>query len=449
MKWLLVEPPAHGHIHNMLGAAGIPSSACLASPLEEEDEDVRIEDAPTLDHDLKDVKEEIDEFDPDYVGISAMTPTMPRACDVARLAKKSDPDRKVVIGGPHPTLLPEETMRECPSVDILVRGEGEKTIRELSSKEVPSDVRGVTYREDDEIVQNEDRPPIMDLDELPFPAYHLLPMDEYRVAGIRYATMMSSRGCPFNCTFCASSKICGKKWRGKSPERVLEQIKLLRKDYGVREIEMLDDTFVLDKSRAEKICDLIIDEDLDVSWSCSSRVDTINQSLAEKLKEAGCHTIYLGIESGVQEILDRLKKGITIEQVRNTVNSIKEVGLNAMGSFILGAPGETKKQLGKTVDFAKELGLTLAQFTVFTPYPGTEAYENAEKDDSIETKDWSKFTTMEPVMKRKELDRDELKNSMRLAYLQFYLRPSYVWKAIKNGVLWSLLKRGIRGSLPF
>ncbi len=431
----------------MLGAAGIPSSAYLASPLEEEGELVRIEDAPTLNHDLKDVKKKIEEFNPDYIGISAMTPTAPSAYGVAEVAKKSDPDIKVIMGGPHPTLLPEETMKECSFVDILVRGEGERTVRELFSGKNISDVKGVSYRENGEIIQNEDRPPIMDLDELPFPAYHLLPMDRYKAAGIRYATMVTSRGCPFNCTFCASSRICGKKWRGKSPRRVLEQIKLLRHDYGVREIEMLDDTFVLDRDRAEKICDLIIEDDVDVSWSCSSRVDTIDRSLAEKLKEAGCHTIYLGIESGVQEILDRLKKGIKIERVKNAVSSIKEVGLNALGSFILGVPGETKKQMKKTVEFAKDLGLTLAQFTVFTPYPGTEAYEKAEKNDLIETKDWSKFTTMDPVMKRNKMDHDELKNFMRLAYLKFYLRPSYMWKAIKNKALWSLLQNGIKNML--
>ncbi|KXA98142.1 hypothetical protein AKJ39_02475 [candidate division MSBL1 archaeon SCGC-AAA259J03] len=444
MRWLFVEPPVQGHVHDVLGAAGIPSSAYLASPLEEEGEKVRIEDAPTLNHDLRDVKEKIEDFDPDYVGISAMTPTAPAAYRVAEVAKKSDPDRNVIMGGPHPTLLPEETMVECPSVDILVRGEGERTIRELSRGKDPSNIKGVTYRENGEIVENEDRPPITDLDELPFPAYHLLPMDQYKVAGIRYATMITSRGCPFNCTFCASSRICGEKWRGKSPERVLEQIKLLRQDYGVREIEMLDDTFVLDRDRAVKICDLIIENNVDVSWSCSSRVDTIDKSLAERLKEAGCHTIYLGIESGVQETLDRLKKGITIKQVKNAVSSIKETGLNAVGSFILGVPGEAKKQMEKTVEFAKELGLTLAQFTIFTPYPGTEAYEEADKNDKIGSRDWSKYTTMEPVMEREEVDHDELKNFMRLAYLKFYFRPSYIWKAIKNGFLWSLLKKGVK-----
>lgn len=443
MRWLLVEPPVQSDIQASLGAVGIPSSAYLAPILERNDEGVRIEDAPALDHNLGDVADVIRDYDPDYVGISALTTDIEEAYRVAEAAKKSDQNRKVILGGAHPTLRPKESLEECSSVDIVARGEGEEIIDEISRFEDLSRIKGISYRENGNIIENQDREPIMDLDSLPFPAYHLLPMERYEFDGIRYATMITSRGCPFNCVFCASSRICGKKWRGKSPERVLEQMKALRYDYDVKEIEILDDTFVLDKNRAAEICDLMVGEGLDITWSCSSRVDTMDSSLAEKLREAGCHTVYMGIESGVQEVLDRLKKGITIEQARDAVEAVKEADMNVVGSFILGVPGETKKQMEKTIDFAKELDITLAQFTLFTPYPGTESYENAEENDLFLTKDWSDFSTLDPVIKNDEMSAEELKNFMRQAYIRFYLRPSYIWRAIKTGELWSLLKKGI------
>lgn len=447
MKWLLIEPPTQSDIQASLGAIGIPSSAYLAPILEKEGEDVKIEDAPALDHNLEDVKRVIEDFDPDWVGISAMTTAIGIASRVAEVAKESDRNRKVIMGGAHPTLKPNQTLENSSAVDIVARGEGEETIRDLASSKKLSEIKGITYRENGDIIENEDRDPIMDLDSLPFPAYHLLPMERYEFDGIRYATMMTSRGCPFNCTFCASSRICGKTWRGKSPQRVLEQIKVLREDYNVKEIEILDDTFVLDSDRAGKICDLIIEEDLDITWSCSSRVDTLDRSLAEKLKEAGCHTIYMGIESGAQEVLDILKKGITLEQAKKAVNYAKEADINVLGSFILGIPGETREQMEKTIDFAKELGITLAQFTVFTPYPGTEAYENAKENGLLLTEDWSEYTTLNPVIEHGEMDPDEIKNIMRQAYIKFYLRPSFLWNAIKTGRLWSILKKGVKGFL--
>lgn len=444
LRWFLVEPPSNFAATDSLGAKGIPSSAYLAPIIKEEGDEVEIEDAPTMDHNLNDIKRRIENFNPDFVGISAMTPSTPSAYKVANTVKDFDSDINVILGGAHPTLLPERTMEECAAVDIVVRGEGEETIRELIKARDLTDVKGITYRKDSKIVHNDPREPIMDLDKLPFPAYDMIPMERYKIGGVKYSTVMTSRGCPFNCTFCSSSKICGKIWRGKSPERVVEQLNVLTNEFDVHEIEFIDDTFTLNKERAVSICDLIVKENLDVSWSCSSRVDIIDKSLVQKLKEAGCHTVYMGIESGVQEILDRLKKGITLEQVKNAVSLTKKAGLTIVGSFIVGIPGETKKQMKKTIKFAKELNLTLAQFTVFTPYPGTEAWDIAKKNDLISTQDWSKFSTLEPVMKHSEMSEGEMSSFLTKAYISYYFRPSYIWQVLHNRYLWSLLKRGVK-----
>ncbi|KXA99004.1 hypothetical protein AKJ42_03885, partial [candidate division MSBL1 archaeon SCGC-AAA261C02] len=327
MRSVLISPPAGSAIESRFGSVGIPAGAYLAPILEDEGHKVKIIDSSTMGYNLEDVKQELKEFSPEFVGISSLTTSIYQAYGVAKAAKELEPDCTTVIGGAHATSAAEEVLGECPHIDIAVRGEGEETLRELVSSKNLSSIKGITYREDGEIVENEDRKIIRDLDLLPFPAYHLLPMEKYKVGGIKYATMMTSRGCPFDCIFCSSSEICGKTWRAKSPERVLDQIRLLKEEYGRREIEFLDDTFTLDNERARKICDLLIEGGLDVSWSCSSRVDTIDNSLAEKLKEAGCHTVYMGIESGVQKILDKLKKGITLEQVKKAVRSVKEAGL--------------------------------------------------------------------------------------------------------------------------
>lgn len=439
MRALFVEPPVWSRLHRF-GVTGIPSTAYLAPVLEEEGHEVKIVDSPTLGYGLSDVREVIKGFNPELVGITSTTPAIYDAYKVAKVAKELNPSCTTVIGGPHPTFTAKQTLKECPHLDIAVRGEGEETIGEVASSKDIESIEGITYRKNSKILENENRPPIMDLDSLPFPAYHLLPMDRYKVGGLRYATMVTSRGCPFNCIFCSSSRICGKVWRGKSPRRVLEQMELLLNEYGIREIEMIDDTFTLNKNRARKICDLVIEKGLDISWSCSSRVDTIDKSLAEKLKEAGCHTVYMGIESGTKKTLDYLKKGISLGQIKKAVKMVKKAGLNPVGSFILGVPGETKKQMKGTVEFAKKLGLTLAQFTLLTPYPGTEAYEMAEKNNLLLTKDWSKYTTLNPVMKVPGMTAKELKRTIFEAYLNFYLRFSYIWELIKSGRFWTFLK---------
>jgi len=197
-------------------------------------------------------------------------------------------------------------------------------------------------------------------------------MEKYSLEGKKFATIITSRGCPFSCIFCSSSQLFGKIWRARSPENVIKEIKLLKNKYGVREIEFLDDTFTLNKKRAERICELLIQQNISISWSCSSRVDTINQSLIEKLKKAGCHTIYVGVESGSQEILNIIGKGVTLTQIEKAVNLIKKVNLNSFGSFILGIPGETVKTIKKTINFAKRLSPSFVQFSICTPYPGTK-----------------------------------------------------------------------------
>ena len=440
---MLIQPPFKSAIREILGTAGLPLGlAYLASVLK--DHEIKIVDSLALNYGMNDIEREIKNFDPAVVGITATTPMIYGAYKTASMAKENG--CKVILGGPHATFMANEILEECPYIDIVVRGEGEKTIKELMNGGNLKNIRGTTFRKNGKIIKNENRPFIQDLDSIPFPAYHLLPMDKYEADGQRFGMILTSRGCPFNCNFCSSSKICGKKWRSRSPSNVIQELQILRDEYGTKEIEFMDDTFTLDNKRADEICDRIIEEKMDISWTCSSRVNTITKKLASKLKKAGCHTIYLGIESGSQRILDKLGKAITIQQAKNAVKIVKEAGLNALGSFIIGIPGETIDMIKKTIKFAKKLRLDFAQFTLCTPYPGTKLFEMAKKNGLFSTKDWSKYTTLDPVMKIGELTQKQLKNLLYRAYMSFYLRPSFLFKQLRERRAF-LFKKVLSGSL--
>jgi len=439
MKILLVLPPSPSALKSVLGVGGVPLGlGYIASALEHE-HDVKIIDAITCDYDVRKLRDAIERFDPDVVGVSSTTPAIYGAYDVAGLAKEVNPNCTTILGGPHPTFAAHEIMEECEYVDVVVRGEGEETIKEVvgeldgngggSLKEV----KGITFREGKRIIDTENRPLIKNLDEVPFPAYHLMPMNSYRFRGKRFGAVITSRGCPFRCTFCSSSQLYGKTWRARSPENIVQELRVLTEDYGVKEIEFLDDTFTLDKNRAKKFCDMLMKEGVDISWSCSSRVDTMDKEVAKKLKGAGCHTVYVGVESGSQRTLNLIQKGITLSQVERAIKTIKEAGLGTLCSFIIGIPGETKKAIERTIEFAKKLSPNFAQFTICTPFPGTRLFEMAKEKNLLLTKDWSKFTTLEPVMRVPGLSAELLKDLMKKAYIKFYLRPSFVMREIFRG----------------
>jgi radical SAM superfamily enzyme YgiQ (UPF0313 family) len=256
-------------------------------------------------------------------------------------------------------------------------------------------------------------------------------------------SVISSRGCPFRCYFCASSRIFGGYWRGRSPRNVVEEIKLIHDKFGVKNIEFVDDTFTLNERRVEEICDEILRERLDISWGASSRVDSVNRELAEKMRRAGCWVVYLGIESASQEILDATGKRITMNQIAKAVRILKEAGIQVLGSFILGFPEETIETAEQTITLAKKLDLDYAQFSILTPYPGTPLYEYAKQNNMLLTRDWSKFTAIEPVMKLKNITPTQLKSLLEKAYLTFYVRPKMLWRLFRQKQFY-IIKRTIK-----
>jgi len=453
MRTLFILPPSRFALKETAGITALPLGlAYLSSVLEAEGHKVKIIDSPTLNYNMRNLEREIKGFKPDVVGITSTTSTIYDAYEVAKLTKEISSKIKVIIGGPHVSFTAEETLKDCPFVDIVVRGEGEITARELMSHlegGLPlKEVRGISFRKNERVVETENRPFIKNLDEIPFPAYHLLPMDKYKAGKHRFVNTITSRGCPFSCIFCSSSELCGKMWRARSPENVIEELKKLKSEYDVSEVEFLDDTFTLNNRRAEKICDLMMKENLNLSWSASSRVNTITQGLADKMKKAGCHTIYLGIESGSQKILDLIQKGISLVQAERAVEIVRRANINALGSFIIGIPGETVKSVKKTIRFARRLNLNFVQFSICTPYPGTKLFKIARERGLLLTRDWSKYTIVDPVMKTPGILSKELRKWLMKAYLSFYLRPKFLFEQIRRRDLF-FFKKALKAGLNY
>ena len=434
MKILLISPPTISAIKAIVGTTGPPLGLAYLASMVRDEHDVKIVDSIAEDLNYNDVKKIIKSYDPDIVGITATTSMIPDAYAVAKMAKEHNEDVKIVMGGPHVTFTPEKTIKECPCVDYVVRGEGELTFKELvdslAKNKETENILGLSVNMGDKVKNNLARPLIKDVDTIPMPSYDLLPMDKYQADGIKFGTVMTSRGCPFQCAFCSSSLQFGKRWRGHSDSRVIEELKILREEYGRKEIEFLDDTFTLNRPRAIRIAKRIRVEGLDISWTASSRVDIFTNEVADALKYGGCHTVYFGIESGSQKTLDFIGKRITPEQSMAAVKKAKLRKLHALGAFIIGFPEETKEDVKKTIKFSKKVGVDYAQFTVATPYPGTRLWDYALSKNLIMTFNWRKYTTLDPVMKLMHFSTEQITKMLQWAYISFYVRPVYLLKDI-------------------
>ena len=413
--------------------------AYIAAVLEEADYSVRIIDAPAMGFTLPRVKDELRRLHPDIVGVTATTSTFNDALSVSVAAKEACPEAVVAIGGPHVSFLPEQTLKQVPSIDIVGIGEGEQTfldlVQALDAGKGLEGVRGLAYRDGGVVRKNPPRPLIDDLDKLPFPARHLLPMGKYLAFGRRIIAggVLTSRGCPFNCIFCSSSLLFGKKFRSRSPENVVKEVEVLHNKYKARDIEFFDDLFTLDRSRAMAICREILDRDLEIRWVCSSRVDTIDRELLNTLKKAGCAMIYLGVESGSQHVLNLIRKGTRVEQSVKAIRLAREAGIATIASFVFGIPGETLEEMKQTIRLAKSLNPDYAQFSIATPYPGTQLYCMAKEQGLIVKDDWSEYTVLKPILATKEFTTNDLEKIILDAYKQFYIRPRYILKHIKEG----------------
>jgi magnesium-protoporphyrin IX monomethyl ester (oxidative) cyclase len=457
MRVLLAVPPGIDklELYKVLGLKAPPLGlAWIAAVLEMAGHKVRVIDSPTEGVDLKTFINEVKSWSPDVVGITSITPTIYKAYDAAKAIKEYDKDLPVIMGGPHVTFMYEEALSN--GVDVVVRGEGEYTTLELVNTmekdgldaERLKSIRGLAFRRDGEVVRTPDRPPIRNLDELPPPARHLLPMDKYTLFGkpIRIIHAMASRGCPYGCSYCSTSYFWGRMIRYRSAEAVADEIEDAVNKYKTNIVAFTDDEFTLGKRFVYDFLREIRERGLDISFSCGSRVDTIDRDMMAKLKEHGCTALYFGVESGSQDTINRVGKNITLEQANRVFQWAKEINIDHVGSFIIGFPWETIDDTKNTVRFAMKLNPTYAQFTVATPYPGTPLYYQAVNENLIEDWNWEHYTTLRAVMRGYRFTREQAQRMLRWAYVKFYSRPKFLVHELMHGRLGTIIT-AVRNSL--
>lgn len=439
--------------------------AYLAAVSEQRGDKVMVFDADVEDEPITDA---IRRFNPDIVGITANTPQVKSAWRTAQ-AIKTVKDVPVVLGGPHVSVLPAESATQ-PGVDVVVRGEGETVwvklcgIIEQAQKSNPNftahDLRDVTAQHLDGLLgisytttageerHNPDHPVIADLDTLPFPAYHYFKMDRYTnlqpatdsVDGAKSFSVMTSRGCPYRCTFCSQS-IMPVKWRARSPENVLKEWEHLVWNLGAKEIGVLDDSANIDVTRLNRMADLFIERGVNhVPWIFVNgiRANLATTDLLGKLKHAGLKRTAFGVESGDPDVLLSIDKKIDHNTIRQAFVNAKKVGLETIGFFIIGLPGDTEESMERTIQFACEVDPMIANFSMMTPYPGTKVYEIAKRQGRLLLDDWEDYVFFDGKARYElgDMTADVVERKWKEAYRRFYLRPHRIVKTLLRPDFW-------------
>ncbi len=389
----------------------------------------------------------IEEYKPDLVCVSLLTRVIKDINKIMKVVKKINPQAKVIVGDAHATMHPENTFEICDA-DIIVIKEGEETIIELvKALEKGNDfenIAGIYYKAGDgTIKKTADREPPQDLDSIPFPARHLLPILEYSKTALGRTswtvphpatTIIASRGCPAPCSFCAAPILSGRNIRVRSPENVIEEIEVLKSDFGIKGLWFNDDTWGGNKVWAKELLRQMIDKKVNIKWSCNTRVVAVDQEMLNLMKQAGCKLVSYGVESGSQRVLNKLLiKGITKEKVREAFQMTEKAGIFSQASFMVGIPGETLDEMQETIDFAKEVCPDSILVNITAPLPGLKIEEFAKQygimdEDAMEKMD---FMSM-PVIKTKEFTPEQVMKMQHKFIKSFYFNPRYIYKQIRR-----------------
>ncbi|MGB8645670.1 MAG: radical SAM protein [Anaerolineae bacterium] len=449
--------------------------AYLAAVSEQRGDEVAVFDQDVEDVPLTDF---VREFQPDIVGITSNTPQVKQGWLCARQVKSVLPEALVVQGGPHVSALPEESAAR-PEIDVVARGEGEETwidlcntldkfksgnpnfkIRDMvdPANRILSKVLGITFQSPDGKIRHmHERPAVADLDALPFPAYKYFKMERYSslqpamdaIERGKSFSMMTSRGCPYRCTFCSQS-VMAEKWRARSPESVVAEWRHLVEDWGAQEIGILDDSANIDRKRLRTLSELLIKAGLNkVPWIMINgiRANLADAELLGLMKQAGCKRVAFGVETGDEDILESIDKRVTHDQIRQAFKNAKKVGLETVGFFIIGLPGDNEVTMEKTIKFACELDPLVANFSMMTPYPGTKVWEQVHRNGGrMLVKDWQDYVFFEGKARFEMGDTtaDLQERKWKEAYRRFYLRPHRVFKTLLRESTWKNFPRTIR-----
>lgn len=426
-----VTAGGRGRLQRMLPPLGILS---IASYLEQNGFEVHIVDLHAEKISPEDYRKIVRSLKPRFVGITVLSSHYVPANYVATITKEEIDDVKVFVGGVHAEAYPEQ-MLQNPYIDAVGRGDGEEIMLELVNNVPFCDVLGLSYRRNDgRVVHNPPRPVEMDLDKYPFPSYHLIDFDLYFPAVGTYRDLpainaLMTRGCPGKCTFCNSANTV---LRGRSVDKMVELIKKLRYEYGIRQINFYDDTFTADVKNVRRFCQQIIDQKIDIKFVCYVRGDMLSESMAQLLSKAGCHHLLLGIESGSKTLREKIKKPIKEEIYFRAVKIAHKYGMEVRGAFIIGHLEETKETLKETLQFAIDLDVDFFQPSIMTPYPGTQLFKQAKLDDLLKHENYELYGQGLPVLKMKYLTEKELMRFQTYSFYRFYFRPRAIWQQIKR-----------------
>ncbi|NHJ03044.1 MAG: radical SAM protein [Candidatus Heimdallarchaeota archaeon] len=412
--------------------------AYIAAVLEEHGfSKIKILDCHALNFSEDEYRSYIKRYQPDFLGIQSLTPNFFASLRAARIAKEEKVPI-VALGGYHPTAMPDESLElSNGNVDIVFRGEAEYSILEfLNLYEKGKNwekVNGISYKINGDIIHNPNAPLIRDLDSLPLPARHLLPMDKYKIFGSAFpaTSIITSRGCPYGCDFCSVSAFYGQKWRPRSPEKIAEEIRFLREEMNLKATAFVDDLFFISKKRV-KLLSRELSKIKDIYWGATTRADSGDLESLNLMRQAGCRLVFIGVESGNQQILDNIHKDTTMIQIEHYFDNIKKARMDSLASLSFGFPGETKQTMESTINWViHRLNPSLALFTLATPYPGTDFYRKMIEQNKIIEHDYSKYNLFNPIMELSGMSREEMKDLTKSAYKRFYLRPR---KIIQNTV---------------
>lgn len=446
----------------------------LAAFLKKHNHKVILLDCPILNISNEDIFTIIKKYNPSIVGVTALTAHYDEMRELCNFIydKRKDCNAQLnfllIIGGIHVTSLPELSLSECKA-DLAVLGEGELTLLELADardkNENPYDIDGVAYYEAGNFKCNKPRELIKNLDDLPFPAWESMPIKRYTYGPhghdylrAPFAPILTTRGCPFSCTFCASTNLWRRRIRYRSPKNVVDEMEFLIQNYGVREFHIWDDNITLSKKHIIGICREILQRKLDITLKCANgvRIDSLDEELLTWMKRAGFYLIVLAVESGSQRILNRAKKKLDLQKIPRITKLTQKLGFVTKGFFILGLPGENISSALKTVNYPKKMGLNFAVFFGAVPLPGSEIFYQWIREKKISQIRWLDFQLVSAEFSLNNLDIKTVKNLRNRAILTFYLRPHSLYTLLRfprvtvhwfNNILLYLIRRFIERNI--
>ncbi|MBI2361876.1 MAG: cobalamin B12-binding domain-containing protein [Elusimicrobia bacterium] len=440
---LLVYPiwvmkAGRGTLQRMLPPLGVLS---IAANLERHGYEVHVIDLHAEELNPAQFRAAVRTLRPRFVGITVWTPHFIPAHHIASICKAEVPDVRVIAGGTHAKIAPEQ-MLQNPAFDAVCRGDGEDAMLEFVRGAEPRSILGLSWLERGRVVHNPPREISLDLDAYPFPAYHLIDLDLYFPPVSSYRDLpainvLMTRGCPGKCTFCNSANTT---LRSRSPEKMVELLSMLRNEHGIRQAYFYDDTFTANPKSVREFCRLMLEKKVDMKWMCYVRGDMFTDALAELMARAGCHQVLMGVESGSSTLMAKIGKPIQKEKYLRAVQTAHRFGIEVRGSFIIGHLGETRETMVETVDFAKEMDVDFFQLSLMVPYPGTALFNECRERGLLFHEDYSRYGPSELVMKLDNLEGPEVVAFEKRSFFMFYMRPRILWRQVARIANWQQFK---------